>query len=50
MSTKQKNIRTIRPKSFTTCTKACYVERENAGNIKISCVNCRDRIACMNES
>ena len=50
MTTKQKIIRTIRPKSFTTCTKMNCVERENKGNIKISCINCRDKTACMNES
>ena len=42
--------RKIRPKSSITCRIMNCVERENRGNISLSCVNCRDKNACYNES
>lgn len=50
MNTKQKTIKTIRPKSSITCVKMNCIKRENEGKIKISCVNCRDKTGCMNQS
>ena len=42
--------RTIRPKNSITCESMNCVKRENKGNISLSCVNCRDRKFCLNES
>ena len=43
-------MKIVRPDSSIICEKENYINRENAGGIKINCADCRDKNKCLNES
>jgi len=36
----------VRPRCAITCAKYRYLERENAGKVRVRCDKCRDRRIC----